>query len=309
MVTLILSGFGLFFVGLRLMTHTFHLWAGDRVSRLLMRFTSRPVVGMASGLLAAAVLQSSSATNIMVVSLMGAGLLQLPAAFGVILGSNVGTTLTAHLVTLPLGHFALHLLAAGVLFGWPAPNRFPLALPARVLASLGAIFYGLSMVTLGFGPILSSNVLKVTLAGLASSPFLCVVIGTILTSIVQSSSLVTSVVVGFAAQGLIPSPAAIAVALGSNVGTVVTTILASAWQNGDAKRAALADLVFNMLGVVLVLPVLSHFVHLVALTASDPGRQVANAHTLFNVLTAMIALPFIPAFCKLIQRLTPNLDS
>lgn len=306
---LLAAGFGLFFVGLRLMAQTFQIWAGSQANLLLARYTSRPVVAMASGLFVAAILQSSSATNIIVVGLVGAGIISLPAAFAVILGSNVGTTVTAHLVTLPLSTIAPYLLFGGAALGWMHPRRFRFALLARIVASLGGVFYGLSVISVAFKPFVTSFVVQQGLEQLGTSPPFAILIGAVLTGTVQSSSVVTALVVGMARDGLLPTGGAIAMALGSNVGTVATTLLASFWINNAARRAALADLFFNALGVLLVFPLFSVFVTLVAMTASDPGHQVANAHTLFNVLTALAAFPFIPAFCRFIERITHFADS
>lgn len=303
-IAFVILGVLLFFVGIRLMSQTFQRWAGEKAKRLLARYTKRPYLAFFSGLIAATLLQSSSATNILVVGLASAQLVTLPNAFAVVLGSNLGTTVTAHLVAFPLHVVAPYMTIFGVLFGWPPLRRGPHVVIARLIGALGAVFYGLSLISVGSSPLLQTAVVQHVLTQAAEIPIFSVTLGALLTGLIQSSSMVTSLAVGFASTGTMPASAAIAVALGSNIGTVVTTLLASLWMNMTARRVAYADLLFNIVGVLIFLPFLKLFVAFISATATDAGRQVANAHTLFNAVTALLAFPFIQPFCLLVQRIT-----
>jgi phosphate:Na+ symporter len=296
-------GLSIFLLGLTFLTQTLKIWASPKVTKVLVKYTSRPFTALLAGLITAAGLQSSSMTNVMVVSLVSAGVIKLPAAFAVILGSNIGTTLTAQIIALPLDWIAEYLLLGGVVVSfllWRKPSFRYLGF---IIAAIGTNFMGLTLLTNSLSPVLEWPKIKEFVTHLSFTPWHGVLVGVGLTAILQSSGVVTGMAIGLVKEGAISGTGAISISLGCNVGTVMTTLLATVGGSREARRAAVADLLFNILGVLIFLPVINHFIWLVCLTASEPWHQVANAHTLFNGITALVALPCIPWFCQLIRKI------
>lgn len=282
-------GVAVFFLSLKMLEDTLEHLFGFRLHTSLTKFTSNRVKSFAVGLVITALIQSSSAVGAAMVVLTDAGVLSLTQALGVMLGANVGTTITAQIVALPLEKTALPLCAAGLALRLLGRRRAA----GTALFSLGALFFGLSLTTASLSPLLRSSLIHRLLLAFSATPFQAVFLGFALTVLAQSSSAVTSLVVGLVKQNLLPVPMAIGVALGSNVGTVATTLLASVGRSRVSRATACADLFFNLGGVLLVLPCFPWFLKIVTQLSSDPSRQVAHAHTIFNLLSAMVALPFL----------------
>ncbi len=282
-------GAAIFLLGLRLMSRALRGAAGTRLKWLLERFVQSPLEGAVFGAVTTAAVQSSSAVAATVVALVNSGVFTLEQAFAVILGANVGTTVTAQLIAFDLGQLAPFLMAGGLacVFFW---RRRAVG---EALFGFGALLFGLSLINKALLPWLDSRVVKHALTALSARPWQAVLVGAGVTAVVQSSSAVTSFVVALAQQQAVGLEAAVGISLGSNIGTVLTTLIASIGTSRESKAAALADLLFNVLGVLLVLPLMGHFLSLVAHTSTQLPRQVANAHTLFNLGTAVIALPLI----------------
>jgi len=272
------------------------------IAPLLQTAFRHPLVGVGVGFISTAIVQSSSATNAVAVGFVSAGVLRFPHAFAILLGSNIGTTLTSQLVAFGTFQAGLLLLTLGLLLQ---------LMPTEVGRKTGAVGGGVGGMFLGLwalGEVLShlagtrfgGSIVGIIQAGDASA-FL---FGAGLTGIVQSSSAVSSLMVVMAGEGSITVRAAIACVLGSNVGTVVTTLLASIGGGVSARRTAMADLLFNGLGVALFWPVLGTFATAVASLSDAPARQVAHAHTLFNMLCVALVLPIITPFCRFVTLVT-----
>lgn len=269
--------------------------AGTRLKHILSRLVRTPAQGALTGAAATAVVQSSSAVAAICVGLVNSGVFTLEQAFGVILGANVGTTLTAQLVAFDLTQYAplMMLLGLGIVVMLKKRRA------GEALFGFGALVFGLSLINQAVKPWLASEFASWALTELTSNRLQAVLVGIVVTAVIQSSSAVTSLVVMLAQTDAITLEAAVGIALGSNIGTVLTTIFASIGTIRESKATALADLMFNVLGVVLLLLLMEPFLALVTWTSDQLPRQVANAHTLFNVLTAVVALPLIPYLAAL----------
>lgn len=288
-------GVSIFLLGLRMLGSTLSSILGFRLRAFLTRFTSTRGRSFLTGIGTTCLIQSSSVVNSTMVVLVDSGVLEMRQALGVMLGANIGTTLTAQIMALPVEKAILPLLFGGLLLIYVGrrPNM------GKAVFSLGAVFFGLTFTTGILVPILDLPAVQRLLLEITGSfPRACLV-GVILTALVQSSSAVTGLVVSLAGSNLLALPAAIGIAIGSNVGTVITTLLASLGKSRASKATAYADFLFNLGGALLILPVYPLFLRLVQLISSSPGRQVAHAHTLFNIITAAIALPLLDKLASL----------
>lgn len=289
-----------FLVSLRLMSESVQNAIGARLRKILAVFTFNPLTAAISGAAVTALVQSSSAVAAVMVALVNAGVLTLSQAFGVILGANVGTTVTAQIAALDLSHMIVPLILCG-LFLLPINRRTHYA--GMALIGLGGLFLGLSLLRLSLTPILGCRWVQSVLISLSRNALAAVLAGVAVTAVVQSSSAVTSVVIVLGQAQAVSLVGAIAIAFGSNIGTVLTTLISSIGMNREAKAAAYADLIFNVLGVALMLPLIQGFAGLVSLTSPDLGRQIANAHTLFNAFTAVCALVLIDPLVRLAGKM------
>lgn len=304
-------GFGLFLFGLHALSVGMRYGAGPRAPRLLATFTSNRWRGMLTGIAVTGVIQSSSATNVMVIGFVRAGLLDLSAAIAVMLGANVGTTVTSQLLALDFLRLAPAFVAAGVLMNGAAEFVAPrtsarLRHAGGAAIGFGALFIGMDAMRFALEPLADAPLAGQLLARLATNPYASIVAGALFTGVLQSSSMTTGVAMVMMDTDVIGLQSAIGLILGANVGTVVSTLLASVGASTDARRAAVADLAFNVVGVALFVPLLAPFARMAALTAAGGARQVANAHLLFNVVTAVAALPFVRQLADMATRLVPG---
>lgn len=280
----------IFFCSLALLKQTL-IALEPKIGPMLRRAAGHPLKGAALGYLVTTLIQSSSATNSLAVTMVGTGVLRIRHAFAIILGANIGTTMTAQLVAFGLDEMGLPLFLIGLggqLFPHPAVRR-----AGRVLMGVGGLFYGLWALGHSLAALGGMVGLGYAVRGAENSDWLAVAAGAALTAVVQSSSAVTSLLVGLADAGGLPVRTAIGGVLGSNVGTVATTLLAGLPSGPVARRAALLDLAFNVAGVVVATPLLSVLPVWMASLTVFPGRQVAHAHTLFNVITVLCVLPWV----------------
>ncbi len=294
-------GFSLliFMISLRLISYSVQAAIGRRLRRFLKILTYNPLISVISGAIVTAVLQSSSMVAALMVALVNAGELSLKQAFGVILGANIGTTITAQIITVNVSQLAMPILICGLfLLPW---NKQCSSIGA-VLVGFGGLFIGLESMRFSLLPLLEQPIIRQGLIDLSSNVYYGVLIGIVITAVVQSSSAVTSMVIVLARVNAISLLGAVAVALGSNIGTVATTIIAGIGMSKEARATAYADLLFNVLGVIIVLPVIYQFTYLISLTAASVPKQIANAHTLFNVVTAVFGLPLINTLSKVTRR-------
>ncbi len=288
-------GMGIFLLGLKIMSTALEDVLGFRLKMLLTRLTATKGRSVIAGLVSTCLVQSSSAVAASMVVLVDGGILNLSQAFAIILGANIGTTLTAQIIVFRLEHAALPLIACGIILNCLRGTRSA----GKTVFGLGSIFFGLAIVTSTLTPILKFPLVHEAVIQLTDSPLEACLFGVVLTVLVQSSSAVTGLVVGLVRLNLVSLSSAVGLALGSNIGTVITTLFASVGRSRESKATAYADLFFNLGGVLFVLPLYPWFLRIVRRLAVDPARQVAHAHTVFNIITALFALPFLDYLIRL----------
>ena len=284
-------GISIFLLGLRLLGNALSSILGFRLRAFLTQFTSTKQRSLFTGLAITSLIQSSSVVNSTMVVLVDSGVLSIGQALGVMLGANIGTTVTGQILALPVEKVAIPLLLGGMLLIYVAKRRSL----GTAAFSMGAVFFGLTYTTKVLTPFLQIPIVQRTLVELTKTPLQACVVGVI----VQSSGAVTGLVIRLAGHNLLTPSAAIGIALGSNVGTVITTLLASLGRSKASKATAYGDFLFNLGGVLLILPVYPLFVRLIQLFSQNPARQVAHAHTFFNAITALVALPLLDYLASL----------
>ncbi|NLM25711.1 MAG: Na/Pi cotransporter family protein [Firmicutes bacterium] len=289
----------IFGISLRVLSTSMSAFLGTRLQKALIVLTSNSPLSILTGAIATAFVQSSSTVNVLMVTLVNANLLNLYQAFGVVLGANIGTTVTAQIVSFNLSQYAIPMMLCGLfLFPWTNKSR----IAGSSLIGLGGLFFGLNLIKQSLWPVLAYPLTLKLLISLSENIYLGIVLGIVFSAIIQSSSLVTTLVIALAQMQALNLQSAIAIALGSNIGTVATTLISSIGLSKEAKATAYADLLFNVLGVLFLLPFIKQFAFIISLTSQDPGRQVANAHTIFNVITAFLIVPFIRPLANLARR-------
>jgi len=298
----ILGGLALFIYGIREMSEGLHKASGQKMRQVLHSLTGGPKRGVLVGAGITSLVQSSSATTVMVVGFVNAGLMSLTQAIGVIFGANIGTTVTAQLIAFKLTDYALPIIGVGMIVLLAAKRRIYKNI-GEFLLGFGILFLGLNILTGAVQPLGDSPVFKEMLLRFSANPFLGILAGALVTAIFQSSSVTTGMILSLAIANLIDLNAAIPLMLGCNIGTCVTAVIASIGTNIVAKRAAIAHIFFNIIGVLIFFPFIGPFRNLVSFTSSDVAREIANAHTLFNVINTLIFIPFIPLFAKFLNML------
>lgn len=297
----ILGGLGLFIYGIREMSEGLHKASGQKMRKVLHSLTGGPKRSVLVGAGVTCLVQSSSATTVMVVGFVNAGLMTLTQSLGVIFGANIGTTVTAQLIAFKLTDYALPTIGIGMIMLLAAKRKVYKNI-GEFLLGFGILFLGLKILTDVVKPLGASPVFNEILIRFGDNPILGIIAGAVVTAIFQSSSVTTGMILGLSLAGLIDLKEALPLVLGCNIGTCVTAVIASVGANIGAKRAAVAHVVFNVVGVLIFLPLLGPFMALVSMTSSDITREIANAHTLFNVINTLIFVPFIPLFAKLLTR-------
>jgi phosphate:Na+ symporter len=300
------GGLALFLIGMDQMTDALKALAGHRLQRILARLSGNRVAGAATGAVTTMALQSSSVTTVLTVSFVSASMLTLPQAASVIIGANLGTTVTAQIIALDAAGFSLVLIALGAVLWLFVPRR-QWQQSGRAIASLGLIFLGLQVMSDAMRPLGSYPPVLDALSG-TTSPALAVLLGAGVTALVQSSSATTGVVVAMAASGLVDLPTGIAIILGANIGTCVTAVIAAIGKGRDALRTALVHVTVNLLGALfwlLFLPVLVDIVEAISPAEVASPRQLANAHTLFNAVNTVVFLILLTPLVALVRRMVP----
>jgi len=300
----VVPGLILFFYGIENFSREILAVASTSFNTLLGRLTSRPIAGVLLGAGVTALVQSSAATTIITVGLVNAGTLSFLQSLGIIIGSNIGTTVTVQLVAFKMTAFGSVLIPAGFLVGiFGGKYRFL----GKPLFYFGLVFFSLNLVSNALLPFQNDPEIIGLIAQFSSLP-LALLVGFLFTTLVQSSSVTTGLVVILAQQGLLTLPQAIPILLGANIGSTTTTLIASAKLGLYSRRAAAAHFLFNVGGVLLIIPFLLPFSDLVTLIGGTEAQMVANAHLLFNVLVAMAFLPFIGRFKELVERAVPGTE-
>lgn len=302
----IFGGLGLFLYGMKLMGDGLENMAGDRLKSILEKITSNRIMGVFVGTVVTAIIQSSSATTVMVVSFVNAGLMSLMQATGVILGANIGTTITAQMVSFKLDAVAPIFIGIGAIIMLAAKKKKTKDL-AHILLGFGILFMGMGTMSGAMKPVSKLPIFEQFIVTMGNNPLLGVIVGVIMTAILQSSSATTGILVALAAAGTIDIRVAFPIVLGCNIGTCVTSMIAAITANRTAKKAALLHLTFKMLGTLIFLPFAAQVVKIVTnMTPGDVGRQVANAHTIFNISVTLIMLPVAGYVVKVINKIVPD---
>ena len=300
----VLAGVGLFLYGIKLMSDALQYLAGDRMRRLVGTLTSTPVRGVVIGALVTMLIQSSSGVTVMTVSFVNTGLMTLNQAIGVIMGANIGTTVTAQIIAFKIKDIALPFIAIGAFLALLSKNKRHRQM-GNGLVGFGMIFLGMQTMEASMAFLRDRQDFFLALGG---NPLLGVLAGTALTVVVQSSAATIGLTIAMASQGLLDINAALPIILGDNIGTTITAVIAAIGTNRPAQQAAAAHVLFNTIGVAVFLLGLPLFKTAVLWTASDIGRQLANGHTMFNVLNTLLFLPFVGPYARFIRFILPDRD-
>ena len=303
----LMGGLALFLLGMDQMTDSLRLIVGDRSRKLLEALTTNRFVGLLTGAGITAVIQSSSVTTVLLVGFISAGLMTFVQSIPVILGSNIGTTITAQIIAFNITSWALVLVAAGYGLSVLAKRESKKA-QGTALMGLGLVFFGMVVMGAAMSPLRTYEPFIEGMKTL-NNPLLGILVGALLTALIQSSSATTGIVIVLATQGLIAPEAGIALVLGANIGTSVTALLAAIGKPREAQRAAVAHLLFNVAGVLLWIPLVGWLASVVGSIGGGTAREIANAHTIFNVINALIFLPFVNQFARLVTRLVPDREA
>lgn len=307
----IISLFGavmLILYGMRLAGEGLQKVVGGRMRTFLMKATSNRFKGLGAGAAITAVLQSSSATTVMLVGFVGSGLLGLKETMGIILGADIGTTLTVQIIAFRVYDYSILLVGLGSLFNFLGRSGTSKE-TGRIIMGFGFIFLALQVLMRTFEPVAGNPLAKELLLGLSRDPIAGIIVSTLMTALLHSSAATLGLAITAAHSGLLTLDAAMPIVLGANIGTCVSAVTSSIGAPVDAKRVALAHILFKVLGVLLVLPFLGFFTTLVGMTTEDPSRQVAVAHTSFNIAIAFIFLPFTAPFTNLVKRMLPEKEA
>jgi phosphate:Na+ symporter len=302
-----IGGLGMFLVGIRSMSEGLQKTAGDKMRGLLAKYTSNPVMGVIVGIVVTGLIQSSSATTVMTVGLVNAGLMTLKQAIGIIMGANIGTTVTAFIIGIKIEQYALPIIAIGAFFMFFTRKKSAQYL-GQVLFGFGLLFQGLKTMSDGVKPLADLPVFTDLMIELSYNPVLGVIVGTIFTVVVQSSSATIGILQTIADEGLIPLRAALPVLFGDNIGTTITAVLASIGASLAAKRAALVHVTFNVIGATLFTLALPLVYQAVMFIGGDVNirMQIAFAHAMFNVTNTLIFLPMTSVLAFIVTKIIPG---
>ncbi|HBH00512.1 MAG TPA: Na/Pi cotransporter, partial [Candidatus Rokubacteria bacterium] len=299
------GGMALLLYGIQLTGEGLQRAAGARLRGLLTGLARNRVVALGSGATVTAIIQSSSATTVMLIGFVSAGLMTFRQTLGVILGADIGTTFTVQLIAFRLTDWALLLVGVGFTIVFVARRRAGKDV-GQALLGFGLIFLGLKLILDGVAPLKTSPLAVQLLASAGESPVLAVLTAAIFSALVHSSAATIGLALALATEGLLSLDGAVAIVLGANIGTCATALAASVGTSAEAKRVATAHIAFKLLGAALVFPLIEPFAAVIATTAADPARQVANAHTLFNLGISLVFLPFTPVAARAIESLVPE---
>ena len=298
------GGMGMFLYGMEMMSDGMKVTAGNSMRTILEKLTSNKYLAVLVGAFVTMVIQSSSATTVMLVSFVNSGLLAFSQALGVILGSNIGSTVTAQIVAFKVTDYALLLIATGSIMSLFSKKETIKNLGLVVLG-FGLLFYGMKVMSDTMKPLRSDPAFNSILTSF-ENPFLGILAGAIFTALVQSSSATTGIVITLASGGSITLEAGIPLIFGANIGTCITALLAGLNASRDAKRVAVAHVTFNVIGVLLFCFWIPTFADIISQTSQNIPRQIANAHTIFNIIASVVFIPFTGFIAKTIIHYFPD---
>lgn len=331
MLLAVVGGLGIFMLGMKFMSEGMQAVAGNSLRRMISLVTDKPVLAAATGTAVTILVQSSTVTTVIVVGFANAGVMLLHQAVGVIIGANIGTTITGWILVLQIGKYGLPLLGAAALVYLFTRRDRPRFI-AMALMGMGMVFFGLEAMKNGFAPMKDMPAFTEAFAWFGADSYAgmykAVLVGCILTLIVQSSSATLGITIGLAVTGAIPYTTAAALVLGENLGTTITVVLASIGANTNAKRAAAAHVGFNLIGVTWITTIFFWYTRLIAgvmermhdtnpitMTMASAGAEeyaavitaaIALTHTGFNVANAIVFLPFVHLYARLLERVIPD---
>lgn len=318
----LLGGLGIFFFGMKFMSDGLQAVAGDVIRKIINSITSNRFMAVGVGLLVTCIIQSSSVTTVMVVGFVNAGLMSLTQAIGVIFGANIGTTITGWIISVKVDKYGLLLIGLGFIPGLFSKSEKWQHLGRSVLG-IGLVFLGLQTMSHAFAPLRENQAFLDSIAYFSGNHYgayiASILMGCLLTMIVQSSSAMLGITMALATAGVIPYHTAVSLVLGENIGTTITAILASIGANVNAKRAARAHACFNIFGVLIMLTILPYYFRLIDwIIPHDPmlagpdgtiphvAPHIALAHTLFNVSATILFIPFIHQLARFVTKITPD---
>ena len=312
------GGLAIFIFGMNMMSECLQKAAGEKMKAILGALTRNPVMGVLAGALTTAVLQSSSATTVMVIGFVSAGLMTLPQAIAVVFGANIGTTITAQIIAFQITDYIYLIIFVGFLVSFIVKSE-KIKNIGQTIFAFGLLFLGIETMGDVMKPLASSPIFLNMIEEVSHIPILGVVVGTLMTLVVQSSSATIAVLQNFAAQpaadgvnSILGLAGAIPILLGDNIGTTITAILASIGQSKNAKRTAVAHCIFNVSGCFLFIWFINPYAQFISwISPKGPeveviSRQIANAHTTFNVVMTFIWMPLIWLMVKIVMRLLPD---
>ena len=303
------GGLALFLYGMHMMSEGLEEAAGDKMKQILEKLTSNRFLGIIVGALITAVIQSSSATTVMVVGFVNSGLMTLQQAVWIIMGANIGTTITGQLVALSVSDMAPILAIIGVIMVTFISNKKANSI-GEILAGLGVLFIGMSMMSSAMSP-LRTEPLFIDFMTTISNPFIAVLFGAAFTALIQSSSASVGILQTIAMGGLIPLSSSIYIIFGQNIGTCITAVMAALSAKRSAKRTTVIHLSFNLIGTAIFMLLIQFvpFVDWMIAITDNPAAQIANTHTIFNVTTSILLIPFGTYLAKLAETVLPVLPN
>lgn len=299
------GGLALFLFGLKILSDGLKKAAGERLKIMLERLTNRASKGVLVGAFTTALIQSSSITMVTLIGLINAGLLTFKQAIGVMLGAEIGTTITAQIIAFRIGIYYLPIIAVGFfMYFFTKDKKYHYI--GQTILGFGILFLGMSIMSGSVKTLRIDPFFIEFLKSFGRMPILGVIAGAIFTGIIQSSSATTGLVIAMGMENVITLESAIALIFGANIGTCVTGLIASIGSSLQARRVAVAQVMVNVLGVALFLPLIFNFANIVAMTSNDLPRQIANAHTIFNVIVTIVMLPLVGILAKIVERVVPG---
>lgn len=319
MIATLFGGLAVFIYGMNLMSDGLQKAAGDKMRNILAMLTRNPVMGVCAGAIVTAVLQSSSATTVMVIGFVSAGLMKLPQAISVILGANIGTTITAQLIAFKIGDYAWIFVFIGFLMFFFMKKNERVAEIGQILFGFGLLFVGINTMGDTMKPLAASPFFTDLIMKVVDVPVLGVAVGTLMTVVIQSSSATIAVLQNLASTAgpdgvtsIIGLQGALPILFGDNIGTTITALLASIGASINAKRTAVAHTIFNICGTLIFIWFIPQIAHLIiAISPAGPevqviSRQIANSHLLFNLTNTIIFLPLIGVLVKIVKTIVPG---
>lgn len=305
-VLIFLGGVGIFLYGIKIMGQGLESSAGDKLKVLLNKVTSKKITGVLVGLFVTAIIQSSSATTVMVVSLVNTGFLNLSQATCIIMGANIGTTVTSLLLTLNLSDAAPVFVFIGIVmimfFKKELINNI-----GEIISGFGLLFVGMNMMSNSMTPLQNSPYFTNLIISV-NNPFFGIIIGLVFTAIIQSSSASVGIIQALGAKGLLPIDFAVYILYGQNIGTVVTALLSTVGSNANSKRAAIIHLLFNAFGtfIFVILTLLTPFTGILKLISDKVEIQISAAHIIFNIVNTILLFPFSDKLVTISHKIIPS---